>query len=88
MLRRLQRGQWAGGVVDTEEQDVVFDGLGGAVGDLLDVQAQPYAAGAFTVGRKAALQFVVETVQGGLGRGVVSRVSRARSWRVVLSRSW
>ncbi|MFF0087924.1 hypothetical protein ACFYR1_51250 [Streptomyces canus] len=40
---------------------MVFDGLGGAVGDLLDVQAQPYAAGAFTVGRKAALQFVVET---------------------------
>lgn len=66
---------------------MVSDGLRGAVGDHLDVQAQPDAAGAFTVGRKAALQFVVETVQGGPAAAWSAR-SRARSSRVVVSRSW
>jgi hypothetical protein len=50
---------------------VVADGLGDAVGDPLDVQAQPDAAGAFAVGRKGVFQFVVEAVRRGRGRGGV-----------------
>lgn len=65
---------------------MVSDGLGDAVGDLLDVQAQPDASGAFAVGREVVFQFVVEAVRRGLGRGVVGQ-ARARSRRVAVSRS-
>jgi hypothetical protein len=74
--RRSHGVQQVGYVVYAEEQDVVADGLGHAVGDPFDVQAQPDTAGAFAVGREVVFQCVVEAFRRGLGRGVVGQVGR------------